>query len=383
MGKNTIFRAFLIIMAMMILLNGIVSAEDTKVADVEFVITESGDFVNLDMSIKNATFVGFQASLKYNKDVLQPIGDFEEFATRFEEAEFFNGIGNELDVKRGLFGFTLFVMPGEDAEGINDNGEYVADEEGIKIYSFRFKKIAEGDYSFGISTNSDGEKYEPAFHSGLVMMNFEAELSANITFSQDGQEIDNLKVEPRPEPELEPEPELGPEPGPGPAHVFTSEARKADVICLKIGESKTITFGKPKSIDEANPLVVPYLLNDRTFVPLRFIAENIGAQVLWEDGWNGCLIQKGDKQIQITFDSADVLVNGEKKTYDAPIHVVEGRTMVPVRFVADELDYGVYWNEPNEVVVVYPMDNPWDISREAEQTALNEMVVTLVFKMFG
>ncbi len=57
--------------------------------------------------------------------------------------------------------------------------------------------------------------------------------------------------------------------------------------------------------------------------------------------------------------------------------------MVPVRFVAEELDYGVYWNEPNEVVVVYPMDNPWDINREAEQTALNEMVVTLVFKMFG
>ena len=164
---------------------------------------------------------------------------------------------------------------------------------------------------------------------------------------------------------------------------MTSAERKADVICLQIGESKTITFGKAKSIDEANPLVVPYLLNDRTFVPLRFIAENIGAQVLWEEGWNGCLIQKGDKQIQITFDSADVLVNGEKKTYDAPIHVVEGRTMVPVRFVAEELDYGVYWNEPNEVVVVYPMDNPWDISREAEQTALNEMVVTLVFKMFG
>ena len=113
-------------------------------------------------------------------------------------------------------------------------------------------------------------------------------------------------------------------------------------------------------------------------VPLRFIAENLGAEVIWTEGENGCTIKKDDKEIKITFNSAEFVVNGEKITYDAPIQVVEDRTMVPVRFISEQFGCDVYWNDLNKAVVIAPLDNPWIETRTAEIIALNEMLVTML-----
>lgn len=167
------------------------------------------------------------------------------------------------------------------------------------------------------------------------------------------------------------------DPKDSPDYVIDSVSRKADSIVMCVGESVAYVYAKKVSIDSANKLVVPYIKNDRTLVPLRFISESIGAEVLWEDGWDYCLIKKGDKEIKITFGSAEFEVNGEKFTYEAPIETVYDRTMVPVRFISEHLGYGVYWNEINEAVVISPLDNPWFEKREAEKTALAEVLVSI------
>ncbi len=159
---------------------------------------------------------------------------------------------------------------------------------------------------------------------------------------------------------------------------FTDEDRKEDVICMQIGKNLAIAFNKKVQIDSGNSQVVPYISGQRTLVPLRFVAETLGAEVLWEEGWNGCIIKKDGTEIKLTFGSAEFTVNGEKVTYDAPIETVYDRTMVPVRFISESLNYDVYWNELNQAIVVSPMDNPWVESREAETIALSEMLVTLL-----
>ena len=131
-------------------------------------------------------------------------------------------------------------------------------------------------------------------------------------------------------------------------------------------------------IDPDNASVVPYISNDRTLVPLRFVAETLGAEVLWIEGQNGCTIKKGNTEIELTFGSAEFKVNGEPIVYDAPIEITNDRTMVPVRFVSEQLDCHVYWNELNKAVVISPISNPWVEDRKAEITALNEMLVTLL-----
>ena len=69
---------------------------------------------------------------------------------------------------------------------------------------------------------------------------------------------------------------------------LTSEKRAEDVICLKIDNPSAFANGKYGLIDSANDKVVPYIKNDRTLVPLRFVSETLGAQVEWENGWNYC-----------------------------------------------------------------------------------------------
>lgn len=155
--------------------------------------------------------------------------------------------------------------------------------------------------------------------------------------------------------------------------------RKQDVICMKIGKSLAFVHGNKAMIDKENLKVVPFIENGRTLIPLRFVSEALGAEVTYQEEKNGCKIEKDGKVIEITFGSSEFLVNGKPVLCDAPIKVTEGRTMVPLRFISEELGYNIYWNEKNEAVVISPPDNPWVEGREAEKKALNEMLVTMLF----
>lgn len=166
-------------------------------------------------------------------------------------------------------------------------------------------------------------------------------------------------------------------PSSGIQEIMTSEERKSDVVCMKIGRSTSIAYGKKRQIDENNREVVPYISGDRTMVPLRYVAQNLGADILWEEGWDGCVVKKGDKEIKFTFGSAEFYVNGEKITYDAPIEMLHDRTMVPVRFFSEQFGCAVYWEPINSLVIISPIDNPWVAERKSEIRAINEMLISI------
>ncbi len=162
-----------------------------------------------------------------------------------------------------------------------------------------------------------------------------------------------------------------------PEEIMTSEERKSDVVCMKIGKSTAIAYGKKTSIDENDANVVPYISNDRTMIPLRFVAETLGADILWEEGWDGCIVKKDDKEIKFTFGSSVFTVNGEEVTFDAPIEMLNDRTMVPVRFFSEQFGCDVYWEPINSLVVLSPVDNPWVAERKSEIRAINEMLISI------
>ena len=377
MKKLTFFRVISLLIVTVLVLSGSALAEDAKTADVEFAATEADGLVELEVTVKNATFMGIQVALSYDKNVLIPIDEngqetdeFDRFATK--KSPVFNEIGLDLDKTNGYFGFTLFIMPGKTSENVNNKGEYVVDEDGVSLYTFKFKKIKEKSYSFKIITSADTD-YAPAVESGLCIMDYDTgELATTVSFSYDERKTEQTTITPVQKPE-NPE-EVEPK--------FTSSNRKKDVICLQIGKNQTVAYGKKKPIDPDNGLVVPYIVNDRTLVPLRFVAETLGAEVLWEEGWNGCIVKNGETEIEIAFGSAEFKLNGETVIYEAPIEVVHDRTMVPVRFISEAFGNDVYWNEKNYAVVISPADNPWIEDREAEITALSEMLVTITGILF-
>ena len=98
--------------------------------------------------------------------------------------------------------------------------------------------------------------------------------------------------------------------------------------------------------------VPPQLIDNRTMVPLRKIFEAMGAVVDWNNETQTVTATKGNERVIATINSKNVYINGETKTLDVPPMVIDDRTLVPVRFVAEAFGANVDWNEATQTVVI-------------------------------
>lgn len=100
------------------------------------------------------------------------------------------------------------------------------------------------------------------------------------------------------------------------------------------------------------PDVKPYILNDRTFVPIRFISEQLGATVKWNSNTSEITIDSDDDSIKLVIGSTEVIKNGALSSMDAVPMVTDGRTMVPLRFVSEQFGAAVDWDVINNTVLI-------------------------------
>jgi len=99
--------------------------------------------------------------------------------------------------------------------------------------------------------------------------------------------------------------------------------------------------------------VQPQIVNDRTMVPLRFISEKLGATVNWDDGTKTATLVKSSDTIIVKIDSETMLVNQSPVTLDTPPIIIDSRTLVPLRAIAEAFHIAVNWdNEKFAVNIV-------------------------------
>jgi|GEM_PF-3282859 len=98
--------------------------------------------------------------------------------------------------------------------------------------------------------------------------------------------------------------------------------------------------------------VRPDMLNGRVFVPIRAIVENLGAKVEWIAKGNLTRITLNNKVVEIAVDSNNALLNGKKVTLDVPVKSINGRTIVPARFIAESFEKTVEWHPYNDTLAV-------------------------------
>lgn len=106
-----------------------------------------------------------------------------------------------------------------------------------------------------------------------------------------------------------------------------------------------------------NPMFLPFppfLEKGRTMVPLRFISEQRGAQVLWVKEENKAIIIYNEVYIELWVDQNKnyVRMNGVFYTIDVAPYTLKGRTVVPVRFVSEFLGGKVFWNQDTKTVTI-------------------------------
>jgi len=97
----------------------------------------------------------------------------------------------------------------------------------------------------------------------------------------------------------------------------------------------------------------PIILNGRTLVPLREIFESLGAEVDWEASTSTVFAKKDNISLSLQINNKDAVINGKVKKLDVEPQLINGKTMVPARFVAEALGAVVKWDQNSNTVIIY------------------------------
>ncbi len=116
-------------------------------------------------------------------------------------------------------------------------------------------------------------------------------------------------------------------------------------VRLNINRTDYTVNGVEKELD-----VAPFIENGRTFVPIRFVAEEFGMEADWgpEDGLTEWVhFEKEGLKIEMTIGDPDILVieNGDERTVTADVapHIRDGRTFLPLRAIGEVLGAEFDW----------------------------------------
>lgn len=120
----------------------------------------------------------------------------------------------------------------------------------------------------------------------------------------------------------------------------SNAAEAGKTIKLQIG-SRIVNVDNEAVIYDAAPVI----RNDRTLVPIRIITEALGGKVDWNGATKEVTLSINDKEIKMT-------IGKTLEKYGVAPVIIDGRTFVPVRFVADELGAEVAWDEVTKTVTI-------------------------------
>lgn len=121
------------------------------------------------------------------------------------------------------------------------------------------------------------------------------------------------------------------------------------VMSVKIGESEINIDGETVPIDDEG--TVPYVENGRTMMPVRGIAEAMGAEVSFDENGQVVTVESLETTVCMTIGLDEMEVNGEAVALLNAPKIVNDRTMLPVRDVAEALDCDVEWVDETETAV--------------------------------
>lgn len=98
--------------------------------------------------------------------------------------------------------------------------------------------------------------------------------------------------------------------------------------------------------------VEPYIKDGRTLVPFRGILEALGAEVIWNPDEKSVTTKSKTTEIYLKIGSNETLVNGEKVIIDVPAEITNSRTFVPLRFIAENLGATVLWDGTTRTITI-------------------------------
>ncbi len=125
------------------------------------------------------------------------------------------------------------------------------------------------------------------------------------------------------------------------------EVWKRIVVQATIGRTIATVDGVETTLDSP-----PVIVSGRTMVPLRFIGEAFGAEFVYDATTKVITVKLGERTIQLTLNAKTATIDGKEVALDAPPVLIGGRTMVPVRFIAEAFGAEVAYDATTKTVTV-------------------------------
>ena len=129
-----------------------------------------------------------------------------------------------------------------------------------------------------------------------------------------------------------------------------ADTAESFTLTTQIGNPTMTVNGTEKPIDAEGS--VPVVVNDRTLLPVRAVVEEMGGTVEWKESTEQVTLTRGNDVIKMNIGSEKVTLNGEEHTLDAAPTLINDRTMLPIRFIAESFGFTVAWTEETQTVTI-------------------------------
>lgn len=119
-------------------------------------------------------------------------------------------------------------------------------------------------------------------------------------------------------------------------------------VIMQIGNPIMTVNGQETGIDAEG--TVPLIRNERTLVPIRAIIEAFGGNVEWNGETQTVTLTIDDDEIKLTIDGTTAYLNNAANTLDVAPAIIDDRTMLPIRFIAEGFGLDVDWDENTQKI---------------------------------
>lgn len=144
-------------------------------------------------------------------------------------------------------------------------------------------------------------------------------------------------------------------PGTALTSIDSSGKAKLDLEPSEVTKEVLLTIGRKQAVVNGNKfslLEAPLIKNNRTLIPLRFVSEQLGTSVHWDPSTRTITITDQNRILVLKDKRKDLTINGKLVTMDVSPEIINMTTFVPIRFVAEQLNGKVVWNPTQRTVYV-------------------------------
>lgn len=136
----------------------------------------------------------------------------------------------------------------------------------------------------------------------------------------------------------------------------TIESKNLEILFTNINYNKSENIRVILDNKELRFDITPQIINGRTLVPMRAIFESLGLTVSWNKESKKASVVSGGKTIEFIIGSNTAIVNNKEENLDVPASIIEGRTLIPLRFLSENMGYNVVWIGESNLILLSKKD---------------------------